>query len=183
MAPAQNTTSERIPEPAGENLAPFPDPLVLPSRSDFTLLAQGADKKADALEKLAEGAKKEGKHRIARELEIDVAALRERIIPALQEQRELPIATHDSAVEAVTALLHAALHRAVEASPRPRLQDIERQVAVRVVELVNLVYKAAWGLGHSARKDDVDLVMMLCADQARHRCDEHEKGKQTGVGG
>lgn len=160
-----------------------PEPVVLPARRDWTLVVEGLEKKADATEKLADKAGDEGYHRAAREMRVDVAAIRERILPVLREQREIRFITHDTAIEAVTVLLHAELHRAVEASPRPSLTDIEDRVALLVTEFAEKVFDAGWALGHQARSDDVDTVLVMAADKARLEAHERQHGKQPGPGG
>jgi hypothetical protein len=173
----------RIPGTDEEQRPTAPSPVNLPARRDWTLVVEGLEKKADATAKLAAKAKDEGYHRAAREMEIDVAAINERILPVLREQREIRFVTHESALVAVTALVHEELARAVNASPRPKLPELEAAVASKVATFAELVYRAAWAHGHAARQDDVDEVLMEAADKARLLAKEEAHGRQPGPGG
>lgn len=165
------------------NLAPPPAPVSFPARRDWTHVVNGLTRERDALERLAEAAEKAHRPAIARELRVDVAAIDDRLLVEVRGQGELDLMSTESVQGALELLLHDVLHLAVEASPRPRLVDIERRTARRLLELAYRVYDRGWERGYQARRDDPDLQIALAADAARHKITEEEKGEQHGVGG
>jgi hypothetical protein len=88
-----------------------PKPVTLRTARDFSIATTALEHRVEDLEKLSKKTKEEKYFTGAREIDADIGAIKEFILPLFREQKELPLVTHDDLRATIKNTLHAVIHR------------------------------------------------------------------------
>lgn len=148
-----------------------PDPIALRTRRDYTITTKALKLRAEGLEKLAKKNEEEGYEREARTQSADAAAIKLFILPAFQEQAELPLVTEEDMRlrigESIRDVVSGALVvRAPEEKQtdmlRSREDSLVESLSMRIEAFATEIAQEAYWAGHAARDNGPILIANRC---------------------
>lgn len=148
-----------------------PEPIVLKSRRDVTLVEVSLERRESDLTKLAEKNDAEGYPRAAAQVRADALAIKHDILPKVRTQREIQFPTPTQVADAVEAVMSAAVHKAfrkltekdglpIDAQLAGREKELLAHLVGRVTTFAEKVAAEAYAAGVAARENSPEMVVL-----------------------
>lgn len=149
-----------------------PEPILLKTRRDATLLMRAVENRVTDLKKLAKDSTKEGYHLEARVMSGDAAALEWEVLPQLREQGELALVSVDTLRSAIERELrdHVEKARKTKMPTEQFLSELGR----RIERYARAVADAAYEAGYAARVHTSEHLAFRATRQLNANPDEAE---------
>lgn len=148
---------------------PKSDTVRLRSAHDFTLTVQALTARVEDLKKLAKKNEEEGYKRESRAVAADAEAIERFVLPALRDQRELPLVTVETLENEILGALRPMVQRAFSGFGDPKVQitpsmidwrrdELLKVLVGRVLQFVTDVADDAFNQGHAAREQTAEAI-------------------------
>lgn len=153
-------------EPAQKPLTP----VEFRTRRDMSLVTEALEHRMDSLDKLAKKNDDEGYPSLGRKVKADAMQIREIVLPAFREQRELPIANPGDILSGVTSLIGPAFAKIpmtekTDADSRDR--EIIETIAPRIARAIAIAAERGFWAGEASRESQPDLIGLRAITDAR----------------
>lgn len=141
-------------------------PIILAVPHDFALVKIALEDRVTVVKSLANKAEAEGYIREARIMAGDAARLKEDILPQLEHQRELPLATAEELQAGIKNKLRSVVRR--HAKPAEENTDHEaellEELAYRIEAMVMQVAERSFNAGVQLRQSEGRVIGLKCLD-------------------
>jgi predicted nucleic acid-binding protein len=157
-----------------------PSPIQLPSRRAASLVMTALRHRASDLEKLADKTSGEGYERESRTQRQDAAAIKELIMPAFQDQVEMPLVTVQELRAGIANALRDIVHKQLlvrapeerqEDALRSREDELLDSLAIRIESFARELSAESYRAGFEARQSEPEAIA--------HRLLEHLQSAWT----
>jgi hypothetical protein len=146
-----------------------PEPVLLRSQHDYTLVTQALDSRKEELKKLAKKNDDEGYKREARAVQADADAIEHHVLPQFRAQRELPLVTTEQLEKEIIGALSRPVTVAFEGLGDPKVRitpeglsrrkhDLIRALAQRITLYATQLADEAFNQGVAARGQSAEAL-------------------------